>query len=67
MSKCVGKSVIRVDDYEKATGRAKYMDDLCDRSAYVAKICHASIAHGFVKYIDTSAAENIPGVVSIVT
>ena len=67
MNKSVGKSVVRVDAYEKATGRAKYMDDLCDRSAYVAKICHASIAHGFVKSIDTSAAENIPGVVRILT
>lgn len=32
MSKSVGKSAIRVDAYEKATGRAKYMDDLCDRA-----------------------------------
>ena len=47
MNKSVGKSVARVDAYEKATGRAKYMDDLCDRSAYVAKVCHAAIAHGF--------------------
>ncbi len=30
MSKSVGKSIVRVDAYEKATGRAKYMDDLCD-------------------------------------
>ena len=67
MNKSVGKSVVRMDAYEKATGRAKYMDDLCDRSAYVAKICHASIAHGYVKSIDTSAAENIPGVVRILT
>ncbi len=33
MSKSVGKSVVRVDAYEKATGRAKYTDDLCDRCA----------------------------------
>ena len=65
MSKSVGKSVIRVDAYEKATGRAKYMDDLCDRSALIAKICHSTIAHGFVKSVDTSAAEAVPGVVSI--
>lgn len=67
MSKSVGKSVTRVDAYEKATGRAKYMDDLCDRSALVAKIKHSDIAHGYVKSIDTSAAEKIPGVVKIVT
>ena len=35
MSKSVGKSVVRVDAYEKATGRAKYTDDLCDRNALV--------------------------------
>ena len=67
MSKSVGKSVIRVDAYEKATGRARYMDDLCDRSALIAKICHSTIAHGFVKSVDTSAAEAAPGVVKILT
>ena len=67
MSKSVGKSVVRVDAYEKATGRAKYMDDLCGREALVAKICHSTIAHGFVKSIDTAEAENIPGVVRVLT
>lgn len=67
MSKSVGKSEIRVDAYEKATGRAKYMDDLCDRSALVAKICHSTIAHGFVKSIDTTGAERVPGVVRVLT
>ena len=35
----VGKSVTRVDAYDKITGRAKYVDDLCDnRSALVLRI-----------------------------
>ena len=59
--------MIRVDAYEKATGRAKYMDDLCDRSALIAKIYHSTIAHGYVKSVDTSAAEAIPGVVKVLT
>ncbi|MBP8639395.1 MAG: xanthine dehydrogenase molybdenum-binding subunit XdhA [Oscillospiraceae bacterium] len=67
MSKCVGQSKPRVDAYEKATGRAKYTDDLCDASALIAKICHSTIAHGFVKSIDVTEAEQIPGVVKIVT
>jgi len=67
MSKSVGKSVIRVDAYEKATGRAKYMDDLCDRSALIVKICHSTIAHGYVKTVDVSAAEAVPGVVKVLT
>ena len=35
----VGKSVKRVDAFEKVTGRAKYTDDLCGKEAYVAKFC----------------------------
>ena len=67
MSKSVGKSIVRVDAYEKATGRAKYMDDLCDGSALIAKIKHSAIAHGYVKSVDISEAEGIPGVVKIFT
>lgn len=67
MSKSVGKSMIRVDAYEKATGRAKYMDDLCDRSALIVKILHSTIAHGYVKTMDTSEAEKVHGVVKILT
>ena len=67
MSKSVGKSAVRVDAYDKATGRAKYMDDLCDSSALIVKICHATIAHGYVKSIDTAQAEAVPGVVRVLT
>ena len=63
----VGKSVKRVDAFEKVTGRAKYTDDMCDRNAYVAKVLHSTIAHGYVKAVDTTEAEKIPGVVKIVT
>ena len=67
MSKSVGKSVTRVDAYEKAMGRAKYVADLCDQSALVARILHATIAHGYVKSIDTTEAEAVPGVVKVLT
>ncbi len=67
MSKCVGKNVIRVDAYEKATGRAKYMDDLCGQEALVARVYHSTIAHGFVKSVDTAEAEAVPGVVKVLT
>ncbi|MDO4478383.1 MAG: xanthine dehydrogenase molybdenum-binding subunit XdhA [Lachnospiraceae bacterium] len=63
----IGKSVPRVDAYDKATGRTKYTDDLCSRKAYIAKIVHSTITHGFVKSIDTSEAEKVPGVVKILT
>jgi len=67
MSGSVGKSVPRVDAYDKAAGRAKYTDDLCPRDAYVAKVVHSTIAHGWVKAVDTGEAETVPGVVRILT
>ena len=67
MSKSIGRSVTRVDAREKAAGRAKYMDDLCGREALVVKICHSTIAHGFVKSIETAEAEAVPGVVKVLT
>ena len=63
----VGKSVTRVDALEKVTGRAKYTEDLCDKSAYIARVLHADIAHGIVRSVDTSEAQKLSGVVKIVT
>ena len=65
--KQVGRSVARVDAYDKATGRAKYTDDLCDRSALVVRVVRSTVAHGIVKSVDLSEAEKIPGVVKIFT
>ena len=67
MRTSVGKSIVRVDAFDKATGRAKYTDDLCDRSALVAKIVHSTVGNGLVTAVDTSEAEKIPGVVKVLT
>ena len=40
-----------------------YTDDLCDKSAYIIRVLHSTIANGRVISIDTSEAEKIPGVV----
>ena len=63
----VGKSQVRVDAFDKATGRTKYYEDLMPRNALYVRIKHAEIAHGFVKSVDTSAAEAIDGVVKVIT
>ncbi len=63
----IGKSLPRVDAYDKATGRTKYTEDLCTPNTYVARIVHATIGHGYVKSIDTSEAEKVPGVVKVLT
>ena len=65
--KKVGRSEIRVDGYDKATGRTKYYEDRMPANALYVRIKHAEIAHGFVKSVDTAAAEAIPGVVKVLT
>ena len=63
----VGKSIPRVDAYEKVTGRAKFTDDLILDRCLVAKVLHSTIGNGIVTSIDTSEAEALPGVVKVVT
>ena len=67
MNRSVGQSKLRVDAYDKATGRAKYTDDLCDKSALVTRIVHSTIAHGMVTSVDTAEAVQVPGVVKVFT
>ena len=63
----IGKSVPRVDAYDKVTGRAKFTDDLVPANGLVAKIYHAKSGNCIVKSIDTSKAEALDGVVKVVT
>jgi xanthine dehydrogenase molybdenum-binding subunit len=63
----IGRSQHRVDAYDKVTGRARYTNDIADRNALSAKVLHSTIAHGYVKSIDTSEAKQVDGVVKILT
>ena len=49
----VGKSIKRVDAFDKVTGRAQYTADLVDKNALIAKILPSTIAHGRVISMDT--------------
>ena len=51
----IGKSIPRVDAYEKVTGRAQFTDDMAPKNCLVAKVYHATIGNGIVTSIDTSA------------
>ena len=62
-----GESVVRVDAFDKVTGRTKYYEDLIPHNALYVRIKHSTIAHGFVKSVDTSKAEAIEGVVKVLT
>lgn len=63
----IGKSINRVDAFDKVTGRAKYTDDLCDKNALIAKIVPSTIAHGYVKKINCEKALELEGVIKIFT
>ena len=56
----VGRSEIRVDAFDKASGRAQYYEDRVPANALYARIKHADIAHAMVRSVDVSAAEAIP-------
>lgn len=63
----VGRSLPRVDARDKVMGRTKYTDDICPPNALWVKIKHATVAHGLVTSIDTTAASKVPGVVKVLT
>lgn len=63
----VGKSILRVDAYDKVTGRAMYTDDLAAPGMLVGKVVRSTIANGLVKSFDLQEALAVPGVVKILT
>jgi CO/xanthine dehydrogenase Mo-binding subunit len=64
----VGKSVRRVDAFEKVTGTAEFVDDMAfGPSLLYGKIVHSPIAHGLIKRIDATEALAVPGVKAVVT
>ena len=65
--KVIGTRPIRHDGADKVTGRALYTNDVHLPSMVHGQILRSPIAHGRIKSIDTSAAENLPGVYAVVT
>lgn len=63
----IGKSPIRKDALEKVTGEALYSPDIHPNGMLYGRILGSSIAHGYIKSIDTSEAEALEGVVAVVT
>lgn len=66
--KHVGTTAKRVDGLDKVTGAAQYVDDLdFGPNLLYAEIVESPFAHATIDAIDTSRAEEIPGVVKVVT
>jgi 4-hydroxybenzoyl-CoA reductase subunit alpha len=62
----IGKSIAMVDAAGKTTGSGKYADDLTAPGMLIGKILHSPYPHARIKRIDTSRAEKLEGVVTVV-
>ena len=63
----IGTRPVRPDGIEKVTGRAKFGADEMLPGMLVGKVLRSPHAHAKILSIDTSAAEAIPGVFSVIT
>lgn len=58
----IGKPTVRYDGPAKAMGKGKYTADIHLPGMLYARMVDATIPHGRILLIDTSAAEKLPGV-----
>ena len=66
-SGAIGRSVPRVDARDKVTGAAIYPGDVVMEGMLYAKLLYAGRPHARVLEIDTSAAQDVPGVLDVLT
>ncbi|MCL4542044.1 MAG: xanthine dehydrogenase family protein molybdopterin-binding subunit [Chloroflexi bacterium] len=65
--KVIGTRPVRPDGVEKVIGRAKYGADIDLPGMLYGKVLRSPVAHAYIRSIDTSAAEKLPGVKAVVT
>ena len=65
--KWIGKRPIRPDGVDKVTGRARFGADFSLPGMLFGRVLRSPHAHARIKSIDTSKAEALPGVKSVVT
>lgn len=63
----IGKSMTRVDAYEKVTGSATFVADLKFPGMLYAKVLRSHYGHAKIHNIDASAALKCDGVIKVVT
>jgi len=63
----VGRAIPRLEGKEKVTGQLQYLSDLKIPHMLHGKILRSTVAHGRIKRIDASKAEQLPGVVAVLT
>ena len=62
----IGKPTAMVDAAEKTTGAGRYTDDLSLPGMLIGKILHSPYPHARIKRIDTSRAQALEGVITVV-
>lgn len=67
MTRIIGKRIPRIDGAVKATGEAKYTVDVKFPGMLCAKILRSPLPHARILHIDTSKAEEMPGVKAVIT
>ena len=65
--KSIGVRLPMVDGPEKVSGKARYAADFIEKNALVGRILRSPLAHAEIVNIDTSGAEDLPGVEAVVT
>ncbi len=63
----LGRRMLRPDAVDKVIGRTRFPGDLYMEGMLYAKVLFSERAHARIVSIDTSAAEQVPGVVTILT
>ena len=63
----IGKRQPRLDGVHKATGRSQFTDDVVLPGMLYGRIVRSPIARGNIRNIDTSRAEQLPGVKAVIT
>ena len=63
----VGKRIPKIDAIDKATGRARYIQDMKLPGMLYGKILYSKYAHANIVKIDTTKAKALPGVRAVIT
>ncbi|HEY5835754.1 xanthine dehydrogenase family protein molybdopterin-binding subunit [Streptomyces sp.] len=63
----IGASVLRLEDERLLRGRGRFHDDTVRPGQLWLRVVRSPLAHARIVNVDTSAAERMPGVVSVIT
>jgi len=66
-ARVLGKNYPRVDAADKVSGRSQYAADIYFPGMLICKVLKSSRPHARIRRIDTSQAEQVPGVRAVIT